>query len=482
MFVKIAFVIYALNFIFLLKMVFVEKRKYKQTIVWYIVLNFLPILGIFLYIIFGGGLDVKTKIAIKNKKHYTENYYKHLDINLPNDISNKKDLSLYQNEIVSFVENNFKNMFSCNNCVKVFTSGIEKINALKKDLLGAKKSINILYYIFANDCVGKEIMSILCQKAKQGVKIKLIYDSIGSRKTPQKFFKKLQMYGGEVAEFFPPLLKIKYFNSKINYRNHRKIVVIDGNIAYTGGINIRDDHMGKNKKLSPWRDTSIKLKGKIVWDLQNVFINDWLFCKKNANFIQFTNANYFSKQCLKTQRNIGAQVLQSGPETKINQIYDAYLKMFCSAKKYIYIQTPYLIPDENLFKSLEIAKKSGVDIKIMLPQKPDKKSVYDVSLAFAKQLAMIGVEIYVYKGFLHAKTVVVDDVVSIGTCNIDNRSFMLNFEVCVLLYGQKIANKNKNIFYSDLDNCIKLTNKYFAELPVSKKIAQGFYKLFSPIL
>lgn len=473
--------IYVTNFAVFLYMIFIKKTKYKQTISWYIVFNFMPFLGLFIYIIFGRGLSLKAKNLVKIKKYRIQNYYKYLKIKNIEYATAKNSQSEFSKQIIDYVQNNYKNMYCSNNKVQIFTNGKSKIDALKKDLNSAKHTINIQYYIFANDDVGNQIMDILCKKAKQGVRVKLIYDAVGSIKTPYSFFKKLKKCGGEIGVFFPPLFNIKILNSKINYRNHRKIVVIDGKIAYTGGINIRDDHMGKNKKLSPWRDTTIKLKGKIVWDLQNIFINDWLVCEKKSNFRQFINNKYFNKQCMQHCTQIGAQLISSGPEIKNNQIQDTYLKMLNIAKKHIYIQTPYLIPDENFLKALEIATKSGVDVKIIIPQKYDKKSVYAVSLSFAEQLTRLGVEIYAYKGFMHAKTLVVDDVVCVGTCNIDNRSFALNFELSVLVYDCKFAKQNIKIFFNDLQNSTLLSGEYFAKLPVKTKIAQSFYKLFSPL-
>ena len=474
-------VIYLINFAVFLYMIFIKKTKYKQTISWYIVLNFMPLLGLVIYVVFGRGLSQKTKKLVKIQKYRTKNYYNYLKTKSIEWGSDKNTKSEFSKQIIDYVQNNYKNMYCSNNSVQIFTNGESKINELKKDLTNAKQTINIQYYIFADDDVGKQIMDILCEKAKQGLKVKLLYDAVGSIKTPRKFFNKLKKYGGEVAVFFPPFFNIKILNSKLNYRNHRKIVVIDGKIAYTGGINIRDDHMGKIKKLSPWRDTTIKLKGKIVWDLQNIFINDWLVCKKNENINQFTNNKYFNRQCLQNYGKLGAQIISSGPEIKNNQIQDTYLKMLSIAKRYIYIQTPYLVPDENFLKALEIAKKSGVDVKIIIPQKYDKKSVYTVSLAFAEQLTRLGVKIYAYNGFMHAKTLVVDDVVSIGTCNIDNRSFALNFELCVLIYDCNFVKKNIEIFVNDLQNSIFLSKEYFVKLTKKTKILQCFYKLFSPL-
>ena len=327
-------------------------------------------------------------------------------------------------------------------------------------------------------------MDILCQKARSGVKVKLIYDSVGSLKSPRRFFRKLKKAGGEVAEFFPPFMGIRLINFKINYRNHRKIVVIDGKIAYTGGINLRDDHMGKKKKVSPWRDTHIRVEGPVVWDLQNIFFNDFRCVKKERlNAKQLVKEGYFLEDSLKEKGNIGAQVITSGPESDQRYIEDAYIRMISFSQKRVYIQTPYFIPDEMFLKSLLIAKKTGVDVKVMIPAKPDKRTVYYVTLSFVKELLDAGIEVYFYNGFLHSKTLLVDDLcVSIGTCNADNRSFALNFELTTLLYDKDFVNYNAQIFEQDMKNSKLLTLSDFNRKFFASKLFQAILRLFSPLL
>ena len=447
-------------------------------------MTFLPLIGFVLYVLFGGGLSVRTRLLIKRKKLYTTDYYKYINWqadSLKNLKVNQTEFD-YAKDIINFVNKVDSSTFSSNNSVKVFCNGQEKIQALKKDLMEAKQTINIEYYIFANDKVGKEIMSILCEKAKQGVKVRLIYDSIGCLGTPRRFFRKLKKAGGEVAEFFPPFMGIRLINLKINYRNHRKIVVIDGKIAYTGGINIRDDHMGKVNRLSPWRDKSIRLEGKVVWDLQNVFFNDFRCCKKQKikNIIE---QDCFNQQAILNDGNIGAQVVTSGPETTKRDIEDAYIKLINGAKKTLYIQTPYFIPDDIFLKSLIFAKRSGVDVKVMIPGKPDKKTVYFATLSFIKELLDEKIEVYAYNGFLHSKTLLVDDLaVSIGTCNTDNRSFALNFELTTILYNKQFVEENKKIFENDIKNSKLVTIKKFNQRAITSKLAQAIFRLFSPIL
>lgn len=477
---------YAINLLLLLLMIFVERKQPQSIFAWFAILAVFPIGGFILYILFGGGLSIRTRVYIRRKRRYTQDYlqfvsWQHINFDKLRAKNEKYD---YAFKLIKFVKSNDNNVFSTGNKVEVFTNGIDKLESLKRDLLAAKRSINIEYYIFDDDKTGKEIMEILCQKARSGVKVKLVYDSVGSLKAPRRFFKKLKKAGGQVAEFFPPFMGIRLINFKINYRNHRKIVVIDGKIGYIGGINLRDDHMGKKKRLSPWRDTHIRVQGPVVWDLQNIFFNDFRCAKREKlNAKQLVKEGYFLEQSLSDVGDVGAQVITSGPESTQRYIEDAYIRMISFAQKRIYLQTPYFIPDEMFLKSLIIAKKSGVDVKVMIPAKPDKRTVYYVTLSFVKELLEADIEVYLYNGFLHSKTLLVDDLcVSIGTCNADNRSFALNFELTTLLYDKDFVNKNAQIFEEDMKSSKFLTLADYNRKFFASKMVQAIFRLFSPLL
>lgn len=482
----IIFIVFCINILCVLAMIFVERKKPQIIVSWLIILTFIPIIGFIFYVLIGSGLSYKTKTMIKKKKLYQKEYdeftlrqKEHLQ---GRRYKNKEEENF--SDLLIFNLNNSNSAYFRHNDVRIFTNGEDKINALKKDLKNAKHSINMLYYIFANDEVGNEIMEILLEKAKQGVKVKLLYDSVGCLKTKRRFYKQLEKVGGEVAEFFPPLFGIRLVNLKMNYRNHRKIAVIDGKIAYTGGINIRDDHMGKKKKLSPWRDTHVRIVGDAVYGFQSAFFNDWRYCKKMGNnFNSLWEEGYFVSN--RNAGETGAQVITSGPDFDEQPIKEAFLKMILSAKEKIYIQTPYFIPDEVMLSALNVARMSGVEINLMIPAIPDKKIVYMATLSYVKELVNLGsnVNVYLYNGFIHSKVVMIDNkVVSIGTCNFDNRSFALNFEINAFLYGETISNQNKLIFENDVLNSKKIDKTYFKRKPWYSKIAQTFFRLFSPLL
>ncbi len=469
-----------INFLLLIGMVFLERRKPENIIAWLTILTFLPIFGFLLYIIFGSGLSVRTRRMIKKKAVSERDIIRNIDGIQTLDEARIDDTLIEYRELVSMCYA-YGSYPLPGNDIKFFTNGLDKIEALKKDLLNAKSSINIEYYIFACDKVGREIMDILCKKAKDGVDVKLIYDSIGSRKAPRRFFKKLQQVGGQVGEFFPPFMHMRLINLKLNYRNHRKLVIIDGKIGYTGGVNIRDDHMSRDKKLKPWRDTHIRIEGSGVYGLQNIFLDDWRYCQNdNTPPRLYLENGYFPSPTLCGDATV--QVLASGPDSQVQRIKETFVKMIVNAKNKVYIQTPYFIPDDVFFASLRIAVKSGVDVRIMVPRKPDKKTVYLATLSYLKEMAEIGVKIYLYKGFLHSKALIIDDnLLSIGTCNMDNRSFALNFENTVMIYSKKLNQQYQEIFAEDVKNSVQVSTNFFQKKSFLTKMLQAIMRLLSSL-
>lgn len=461
-------------------MIFFERKKLTSIISWLTVLTFLPGFGYIFYIIFGSGLSIRVRKMIAHHKLYEVEYDKAISKYLVSEDKIKEDLK--DDEGVIKCCYNYGSILCPANDIKFFLWGNDKIDALIKDLEAAKHSINIEYYIFVDDEVGKRVMNVLIKKAKEGVAVKLIYDSIGCLGAPRRFFRKLRKAGGQVAEFFPPFAHIRMINLKMNYRNHKKIVVIDGKIAYTGGINIRDDHMGKKKRVSPWRDTHIRVEGSGVYPLQNIFLNDWRYIKKeNSPSSKYIEDGLFPKPA--SFGDAYMQVVVSGPDSPIQNIKETYIKLITNAKKIIYIQTPYFIPDEAFAAGLRIALASGVKIKIMIPSKPDYKTIFWVSLSYLKEFVELGVDVYLYDGFLHSKTLVVDDnKLSVGTCNLDNRSFGLNFEDTVIIYSDKLNAEYREYYHEDLKHCRHADIIYFKKKRWLTKFAQAIFRLFSPIL
>ena len=470
-----------LNFILLIIMVFLEKRKPQNIIAWLTVMTFLPLIGFMLYVIFGSGLSRRVRKMIKKKAISERDIIRNIDGIQTLEEAKLDGILKHDIELVTLCYS-----FGCyplpGNKIKIYTNGEDKLKDLIDDIKKAKKNIHLEYYIFADDQTGKEVMKLLCQKAKEGVDVKLIYDSVGSRKAPRRFFKQLEKAGGKVGEFFPPFMNIRLLNLKLNYRNHRKLAIIDGVIGYTGGINIRDDHMGKHKKLRPWRDTHIRMIGSGVYALQNIFIDDWRYCTNdNTPPLLYIEQGYFPSPQICGNATI--QAISSGPDSQVQKIKETFVQMIINAKNRVYIQTPYFIPDDVFFAALRIAKKSGIDIRIMVPKKPDKHTVYWATLSYLKEMSEMGIKVYLYNGFLHSKAILVDDnKLSIGTCNTDNRSFGLNFEDTVIIYSKEMNNEYDKIFQQDMKDSQEVNVNYFQKKRWITKFLQALMRLLSSLL
>ena len=474
---------YIICFLSILGMIFVEHKKPIRVTAWSLVLIIFPFLGLLLYVMIGYGLGLRTKLLMRKRRLYNEQYEENLKAQI--DLLNHDEQEREQkySDLVLMNLKNANSVLSYDNKIEYFSSGTQMLEQLKKDLLKAKHTINIMFYIFANDKTGKQIKDILIQKAKEGVKVKLLYDAIGSLKTHKFQFRKLKKAGGEVEEFFPAFMGLKLLNFRANYRNHRKIVVIDGKMAYTGGMNLRNDHMGLKKKVSPWRDCHVKIEGSAVYSLQNIFISDWRISRKKPeknNY--FLNDNYFCP-------NIGCgntpmQIVASGPTINDERnIEELMIKMIMSAKKSVKIQSPYFVLDDEFKNALKIALLCGVKVDIVVPKKPDKWFVYFATLSYLNEIQKMGANVYLYHGFIHTKALVVDDeVMTMGSCNMDIRSFALNFEVNSVIYGKEFIAPYLDNFDNDLLESDKIDKLYFKKLSLVKKLGMSVSRLFSAIL
>lgn len=477
---------FVLNILLVLSMVFIERKKTQSIISWLFILTVFPIVGFLVYVLIGGGLSFKTRSMIRKKHIVSSEYNDYIQLQKRKIrdralvMKNVEDVNMA--ELMLFNINNSNSALFLNNSVVVFVDGKSKIENLIKDIRNAKQSINLAYYIFASDKVGKRVMKELCEKAREGVKVKLLYDSVGSIRSKRRFFAQLVKAGGEVAEFFPPVLGMRMLNFRINFRNHRKIVVIDGRVGYVGGINIRDDHMNESKKLCPWRDTHVRIDGGAVYDLQIAFFSDWVYAKnKKLNYHKLEKEGYFQK--IENDGKVMCQVVTSGPDNNEHTIEQAMIKMISLAKRRICLQSPYFVPDDNFFGAIRQAVLCDVQVDIMIPSIADKRIVHQASLSFAKDAVNAGANVYLYDGFLHSKTLLVDDLcVSIGSCNADNRSFSLNFEINAFFFGKDFVKFNEQIFDEDMARSKKIDGKFFKKKKLLAKMGQAFYRLFAPLL
>ena len=474
MFKIITILIHIINLLTIVYMVFNEKRSANSIIAWTLILYVAPVIGFIAFLLVGRRMNKANMFGIKNNElRIFENYL--------NQIKDKRYLKGNNSDMIMALEAMDYSPYREDNAVYMYSDGKRFFEELLKSLNEAKKSINIEFYIFKNDDIGTKILNILEEKAKEGVELRLLYDSVGSRSLNRDVLKNIVNAGGKIGEFFPSWLK--FINLNMNFRNHRKIVVIDNKVGFVGGFNVGDEYLGKNKKFGYWRDTHIKFKGSAVKDLNLRFLADWRYATKEV-----MNLEEILKDSDERVRNadIGMQIVSSGPDLSDRyEIKLGYLKMIQKAKKYLYIQSPYLIIDKSIADSLKLAATSGVDVRIMIPGKGDHPLVYWANLVYAGELIKFGVKIYHYdkNSFLHAKTIVIDDeICSIGTANMDTRSFELNFEVCAFIYSSKIAREQKAEFKKDILKSKELTIDEYNNRNRVVRIKESLSRLFSGVL
>jgi cardiolipin synthase len=481
-------------------LLFFERGASLQRITWLLVLVFLPCIGTVLFVMFGGRFFTKTP-RLQRSLELVAGPLRQLFDDQIVFLGQERDNIPYplMREYFHFIQMNLHHSGSCllaTDTVDVQTVGAEHFASLIADLEAAKTSIYMEYFIFHNDTLGKQIMEILCRKARAGVEVKLIYDDFGSITTPYFFFRQLRRAGGEVISFFPVRWRMPFF---INFRNHRKVTVIDSSIGYLGGNNIGDEYANRSAKHKYyWRDTQIRLTGASVAMLKTAFLVDWFGIaewKKPLNQRTISEeqpnssadlhaADIKTREQLFTRGIIPTQIIYSAPDdVNREKIKNAFLKMITAAKKYVYIQTPYFIPDEVFLSALKIAAYSGVDVRIMIPGKWDKPYVKAASYGYVRDLLRDGIRFFHYPGFVHAKSIVIDDAISsIGTVNIDTRSFNLHFEVTALFYDTALAEHNRNIFTADEAKCAEAQQNWYDSRHFWVKAGWGFCKLFSPFM
>lgn len=466
--------------IFATIIVFYERRDPKSVWAWLLLLYFIPVVGFIFYLFLGQDMHKRKMFRTKELEdnlneaiRQQEYQLKSKDTdNLAPEINQYKDLIYYNLETS-------KAILTDDNDVDIFTEGHDKFQALMEDLRAAEHFIHIQYYIIKNDVLFNQIKDILVEKAAQGVEVRVLFDAMGCRSVSHRYWKELNAKGIMTAEFFPALFR--RLQLRINYRNHRKIVVIDNKVAYVGGYNIAKEYIGLDKKFGHWRDTHLRIRGTAVLSLQVRFILDWNYAVKE-NLLQ--NTKLLQNITPGTRDFCEMQIISSGPDKTTEQIRDNYLRLITKAENCIYIQTPYFIPDEALLNALLIAVKSGIEVNLMIPCMPDHPFVYWATYSYMGDLVKEGANCYVYNdGFLHSKGMIVDsNVFCYGTANMDIRSFALNFEVNAVVYDRKKAMEMEQIFQKDLESCTKITRDVYEARPLIIRVKEQVCRLLSPLL
>lgn len=449
--------------------IILDNRNPVKTMAWVLVLTFLPFIGLIFYFFFG---RTTRRERVISKKSYNrllrypmQEYLSQMATQHPSQHHQLTHLFKNTNQALTFEGNK----------IDIYTSGMAKLQALIKDLMKAKHHIHMEYYIIEDDSVGRLIRDILKDKAKEGVEVRVLYDDVGCWHVPNRFYEDMRESGIDTRSF----LKVRFpqFTSKVNYRNHRKIVIIDGETGYIGGMNLAMRYM-KGVSWGIWRDTHLRLQGKAVYGLQTAFLLDWYF----VNSTLLTSSIYFPQL---QSYGIGiTQIVCSDPIGPWKGIMQGLVLAINSAKKYFYIQTPYFLPTEPILTALQTAALAGVDIRLMLSEKADSNLTHLASCSYLKDILKAGVKVYLYrKGFLHSKLMVSDNSLSsVGSTNMDFRSFEHNFEINAFLYDRETALRMKEIFLQDQKDCTQLQAKTWNKRPLIRKAAESTVRLLAPLL
>lgn len=477
------YVTYMLTVLSTVVFVVLDNRNPVKAMAWILVLFFLPVTGLVLYFFLGRSNRKEKLISRKGYSRLIKRpraaYQMQKSLNVGEDKSRIMSFFKKVNDALPFDGNK----------VCVFTEGSSMFLSLLRDIYNARHHIHVEFYILNDDAAGRMLRDALIYKSREGVKVRVLYDDVGCWKVDKDFYDLMMCEGIEVQGF----LKVRFpvFTSKVNYRNHRKIVVIDGRIGYIGGMNIADRYLC-GLSWGIWRDTHSRISGRAVYGLQTAFLTDWFAVDRSL----ITSSDYFPEitgeplsavSCASghsVREESVAQIVTSDPVSEWRDIMQGYVMSISGAMSYIYIQTPYLLPSEPVLTALQSSALSGVDVRIMIPQKGDSRIIHTGTMSYIDDMLKAGIKVYLYKkGFLHSKLMVCDDSLStVGSTNMDFRSFEHNFEANAFFYDKETALTLKGIFCDDIKSCELLTRETWSLRPRMNKVMESVVRLFSPLL
>ncbi|MEO1052158.1 MAG: cardiolipin synthase [Bacteroidota bacterium] len=470
-------IFYIISVFFTILVIIFEDQNAIKTVSWVLVVLLLPVLGIIIYLHFGRNFRKEKLFSRKGLVDFmkleklSKNQIKSLSLNQEFEESEAKDKA----NIVKLLINNSKALLTNRNHVRVLNNGKTTFDAIIAALESAKHHIHLEYYIYDMDKIGTRIADILKRKAKEGVEVRFIYDAVGSWHLKRKDIRDLESAGVQTQCFMK--VKLPHLTHRINYRNHRKIVVVDGQTGFVGGINVADKYIEGDPELGFWRDTHLEIQGDSVQSLQAVFLTDWFFLSNEI----VQDASYFPKHHIEEKKWL--QITASGPDSDWSSIMQAYFTAITSAKHSIYISTPYFVPNESILTALRTAALSGVEVILLIPGKSDVSIQLWSTYSFLSSLMYAGVKVYIYeKGINHGKIMMVDgNFSSVGTANMDVRSFDKNFEVNALIYDRETTQDLEESFMQDLEGSTLLDLESFKERPFMVKMREQMARLLSPL-
>lgn len=458
---------FKLNALWLVLLIIWENTDPAKTIAWILIMMLHPAIGFLLYILFGKSFNKKRRASKKQQLGGN-----HGDI-----ITNLEcfPVSNANRAMIRLLQENGDWPISTNNSIRIISCGMDKYELLFEAIENAKHHIHLEYYIIKEDKIGEKLLRILRKKAGEGVKVRIIYDDVGSLMLSSDYKSRLEEAGVEILPFFK--VKFPVFSRNLNYRNHRKLVIVDGTKGFIGGFNIGEEYIGRSKLLGNWRDLHLLLEGSSVYFMQSIFLGDW-------NFV--SGQDIHGKEFYPTILSDGkkaVQIVPSGPDSKLSSMHRAFIKFISIARKRLWISTPYLVPTETIKNLLIVTAMSGVDVRINIPAKADHFLVYWAGQSNVEELLKAGVRIYHYEnGFLHSKMMICDDnVATVGTANLDARSMEINYEVNTFIYDEETVSRLENIFIQDLNNSIEYDYKKFKSRKIYRRLVESFARLFSPL-
>ena len=453
--------------------VLMDNRQPVKTMAWAMVIYFVPVAGLVLYLFFGINTRREKLISQRSLDQLTRRsmlgFVDQDDMHVPE--HHKQMVELFVNDNSSLPFNNNK--------VELFTNGYSFFLSLIADMGRARHHIHVDVYIFEDDAIGRLVRDVLIDKARQGVEVRVIYDDVGSWSTGSEFFEQLRDAGVEVSPFLP--VRFPQFAGKVNYRNHRKIFVIDGEVGYVGGFNIATRYV-KGRHGLPWRDTMVRVAGNGVYGIQRTFLIDWYFVDRTM----ISSRDYYPPVTSPSSSGCISQMVNSSPSSPYPSIMQGYLRALISAQRYVYIQTPYFMPTESVLVAMKTAAIGGVDVRLMVPRKGDAHVVAWASRTYLREIMEAGVKVYMYKeGFLHSKILVTDDsMATCGSTNVDFRSFENNFESNVFFYDTDTAVRFRKMFEVDINSSVLLNELPPEQLQTSflSRLWESVTRLLAPVM
>ncbi len=454
----------------LIAVVLSENRNPVKSLAWITVLLMVPVFGVVLYIFFGRSMKNTRMITRRNRRRLRKKEsFRGVDIK-------KLDLSTSSRQQIRMARTLTGALYYPGNKVDIFTDGLAKFDSLLGDIARARRYVHLEYYIFCDDEIGTRMADLLISKAREGVKVRVIYDHIGSLHTKAKFFRRMAEAGVDVHPFFR--VTFPMFATRVNWRNHRKIAVIDGEVGYIGGMNIADRYI-TGVPYGIWRDTHLRITGPAVGGLQYAFAVDW-------NFVGQPLLEERADTRVRTapEFSAGVQMMTSGPTSQWSNIAMVFQKAIANAKRCVFVQTPYFLPTDSLLRTLQTVALAKVDVRIMIPARSDSAILNYASRSYIRECLMAGIKVYLYEGgMLHAKMVLVDDeFVSAGSTNFDFRSFEHNFEGNVFIYSTELNQRMRAIFLDDIACCVRLSAAEWNKRPLWQKSKESIFRLLSPVL